>query len=204
MSQQDETPTPLQRHLAGNGNGERQAITPVDAFRLARRKFLAKQRVDMNELAGELGVGRATLYRWVGSRDQLLGEVMWSLTEVGLERAKQDGKGKGADWVLSIYRRFGELILDTPAVLHFVKTEPECALRVMTTKASPQQARVVDWYRDLLLEAEARKGLELKLDAETLAFVLIRVAESFLWTDLITGGEPDLSRGWEVARVLLT
>jgi AcrR family transcriptional regulator len=204
MSQRDEVPTPLQRHLAGNGSGERQSVTPVDAFKLARRKFLAQQRVDMNELAGELGVGRATLYRWVGSRDQLLGEVMWSLTEVGLERAKQDGRGKGADWVLSIYRRFGELILDTPAVLHFVRTEPECALRVMTTKASPQQARVVAWYRDLLLEAEARKGLRLKLDAETLAFVLIRVAESFLWTDLITGGEPDLSRGWEVARVLLT
>jgi AcrR family transcriptional regulator len=177
--------------------------TPVEARQLARRKFLKLERVDMNELASDLGVGRATLYRWVGSRDQLLGEVLWSLSEQGLERAKAGAKGTGADWVLSIYRRFGELILDTPAVLHFVQTEPECAIRVMTTKASPQQARVVDWYRELLLEAEATKGLELKLDAGTLAFTLIRIAESFLWTDLITGGEPDLSRGWEVARVLL-
>jgi len=158
----------------------------------------------MAELATELGVGRATLYRWVGGRDQLLGEVMWTLAERGLERAKADAKGTGVDWVLSIYRRFGELILDTPAVLHFVRTEPEAALRVMASKASPHQARVIAWYEDLLVEAEERFGIEYRLDHETLAFTLIRIAESFLWTDLITGGEPDLSRGWEVARVLLT
>jgi AcrR family transcriptional regulator len=195
--------TPLERRLTGVP-AETNKVTPLEALKLARRTFVKQQRVDMNELATELGVGRATLYRWVGSRDQLLGEVMWSLAQQGLERAKADARGRGADWVLSVYRRFGELILETPAVLHFVRTEPECALRVMTTKASPNQARVVAWYRDLLEEAAATKGLELKLDAETLAFVLIRVAESFLWTDLITGGEPDLSRGWEVARVLLT
>jgi AcrR family transcriptional regulator len=195
--------TPLERHLSGVTD-DAGKVTPLDALKVARRKFLKLERIDMNELATELGVGRATLYRWVGSRDQLLGEVMWSLSEQGLERAKADAKGTGADWVLSVYRRFGELILETPPVLHFVRTEPECALRVMTTKASPNQARVVDWYRALLEEAAAGKGLKLKLDAETLAFVLIRVAESFLWTDLITGGEPDLSRGWEVARVLLT
>lgn len=178
--------------------------TPADALRLARRTFLEPRRVDMNELALALGVGRATLYRWVGDRDRLLGEVMWSLAEPGLERAKAEAKGAGVDWVLAVYRRFGELILETPAVLQFVRQEPEAALRVMASKASPHQARVIDWYRDLLVEAQDRFGVEYRLDPETLAFTLIRIAESFLWTDLITGGEPDLSRGWEVARVLLT
>jgi AcrR family transcriptional regulator len=179
-------------------------VAPRDAVAQARRTFLAQRRVDMGELATDLGVGRATLYRWVGDRDRLLGEVMWSLAEPALERAKADANGTGVDWVLSIYGRFGELILETPAVLHFVHVEPEAALRVMTTKASTNQARVVAWYRDLLVEAQERFGIDYRLDPETLAFTLIRVAESFLWTDLITGGEPDLSRGWEVARVLLT
>ena len=158
----------------------------------------------MAEVATELGVGRATLYRWVGDRDQLLGEVLWSLTEPALDRVKSETEGTGVDWVLAIYRRFGELILETPPVRHFVQAEPEAALRVMTTKASPQQARVIAWYRDLLVEAQERFGITYRLDPETLAFTLIRVAESFLWTDLITGEEPDLSRGWEVARVLMT
>jgi hypothetical protein len=129
---------------------------------------------------------------------------MWSLARPALEKVKAETNGKGVDWVLAVYRRFGELILETPAVLHFVQTEPECALRVMASKASPHQARVIAWYRDLLVEAQERFGITYRLDPETLAFTLIRIAESFLWTDLITGGEPDLSRGWEVARVLVT
>ena len=197
------TPTPLERHLQGNG-GDGAKVSPLDALKGARRRFLKQERVDMNELAVELGVGRATLYRWVGDRDQLLGEVLWSLTEPALEQVKAETKGTGVDWVLAVYRRFGELILDTPAVLHFVTAEPEAALRVMTSKSSPQQARVIAWYRDLLIEAQDRFGITYRLDPETLAFTLIRVAESFLWTDLITGEEPDLSRGWEVARVLMT
>ena len=36
-------------------------------------------RIDMSALADELGVNRVTLYRWVGSRDRLLVEVVWSL-----------------------------------------------------------------------------------------------------------------------------
>jgi AcrR family transcriptional regulator len=195
--------TPLERDLRGVKDDEGK-VTPLDALRVARRKFIRRERVDMNELAAEIGVGRATLYRWVGSRDQLLGEVMWSLAEPALEKVKAETPGTGVDWVLAVYRRFGELILETPPVLHFVQTEPECALRVMTTKSSPHQARVIAWYQDLLVEAQQRFGVTYRLDPETLAFTLIRVAESFLWTDLITGEQPDLSRGWEVARVLVT
>ena len=35
----------------------------------------------MQTLARELGTSRFTLHRWVGSRDLLLGEVLWSLAE---------------------------------------------------------------------------------------------------------------------------
>lgn len=195
--------TPLSRHVSGNGNGEKK-VGPRDALAAARRKFLHLERVDMNELANDLGVGRATLYRWVGSRDALLGEVLWSLSEQGLAIARQRAKGDGADWFLSIYAAFGDVIIESAAVRHFAETEPECALRVMTTQVSPQQRRVIDYYRDLLIEAKETKGLQLRLDPETLAFVLVRLAESFLWTDLITGEEPDLTKAREVARMILT
>src|SRR4051812_12226684 len=70
-------PTRLQRELANEAAPRRP--TPLDAFLLARRKFLAAERIDMSALADELGVNRVTLYRWVGSREQLLVEVVWSL-----------------------------------------------------------------------------------------------------------------------------
>jgi AcrR family transcriptional regulator len=182
----------------------RAAVTPADVLRAARRRFLRGERVDMNELAQELGIGRATLYRWVGGRDQLLGEVLWSLAELGLAQARAEATGRGAAWVLAVYRRFGDLIVELEPLRRFVKAEPECALRVMTSKASPLQRRVVDTFRDVLVEARERRGLELRLDPETLAFAMVRIAESFLWTDLITGGVPDLTKAQETTRVLLT
>lgn len=195
-------PTILEQYLAAQKD-ERQ-VTPADALRAARRRFLRSERVDMNELAQELGIGRATLYRWVGSRDQLLGEVLWSLSELGLAQARIEAKGRGAAWVLAVYRRFGDLIVELEPLRYFVRSEPECALRVMTSRASPLQRRVVDTFRDVLVEAQDRKGLQLRLDPETLAFVMVRIAESFLWTDLITGEAPDLTKAREVAEVLLT
>jgi AcrR family transcriptional regulator len=196
------SPTILEQHLVSGNDARRTA--PADALHAARRRFLRRERLDMNELARELGIGRATLYRWVGGRDQLLGEVLWSLAGPGLAQSRAEAKGRGANWVLDVYRRFGDLIVGLDALRHFVRTEPECALRVMTSKASPLQRRVVDTFRDVLVQAEKSKGLRLRLDPETLAFAMVRIAESFLWTDLITGGIPDLTKAQEVTKVLLT
>ena len=195
-------PTVLEQHL--NGNGHTPQATPVDAFNAARKTFLRSERVDMGELASQLGVSRATLYRWVGDRDQLLGEVMWSIASIGLGRARAEATGNGVEWVLEIYRRWGDMIEVFDPVKHFVENEPECALRVMTSKHSPHQRRVVEYWTDILREAERDRGLKPKLDADTMAYVLIRIAESFLWSDLITGEESDRAKAQEVARALLT
>ena len=40
--------------------------TASDATRLARRRWLDGQRVDMSAMAAELDVNRVTLYRWLG------------------------------------------------------------------------------------------------------------------------------------------
>jgi AcrR family transcriptional regulator len=194
--------TVLERQLAGER--KQRQVTPTDALHAARRRFLRGERLDMNELARELGIGRATLYRWVGTRDRLLGEVLWSLAELGLAQARAEARGRGATWVLAVYRRFGDLIVELEPLRRFVKAEPECALRVMTSKASPLQRRVVDTFRDVLVEARERRGLELRLDPETLAFAMVRIAESFLWADLITGEAPDRTKAHEVAGMLLT
>src|SRR4051812_44601152 len=88
------TRTRLQRALADDAPPRRS--TPLDAFLLARRKFLAAERLDMSGLADELGVNRVTLYRWVGSREQLLVEVIWSLGSRTLENVNRRVRAKGA------------------------------------------------------------------------------------------------------------
>ena len=196
------TPTILERHLSGEG--DRQSVTPLDAFRAARRHFLRSERVDMQELAAELGVSRTTLYRWVGSRDQLIGEILWSLTERALEDAKAQAKGTGAEWLLDVYRISTDTIPRFEPLRHFVEAEPEAAMRAMMSRHSAQQRRLIGAWEQILVETVRERGLKLKLDTSTLAFVMVRVGESFLWTDLITGEPPDVNKAYEVVRVLIS
>src|SRR5215470_5042545 len=50
---------------------------PGPIFAAAVDTFLAGQRLDMRSLARRIGVARATLYRRVGNREQLLDQVLW-------------------------------------------------------------------------------------------------------------------------------
>ncbi|HJT96326.1 MAG TPA: QsdR family transcriptional regulator, partial [Mycobacterium sp.] len=147
---------------------------------------------------------RATLYRWVGNRDLLLAEVLWSLAELGFAQLKRDAKGKGVDWFMDVYRGFGDLIVDHKPIRTWVENEPECALRVMASKHTPHQQRVVSAFKDALEEAQRAHGLKLKLDADTLAFVLVRLGESYLWAELMTGQARDRDEAHAVARALLS
>src|SRR3954470_481257 len=85
---------------------------PARALRLARRRFLAPERVDMSALAEELGVNRVTLYRWVGSRDQLLVEVVWSLAREALDAVETEVGGHGSERIVAVVTRFLELVID--------------------------------------------------------------------------------------------
>src|SRR6476619_4445865 len=65
----------------------------VRAFRVARETFIEGARIDMGRLATNLGVDRPSLFRWVGNRDALLSEVLWSLAVPTLEQAEAATQG---------------------------------------------------------------------------------------------------------------
>jgi hypothetical protein len=68
----------------------------------ARRHFLRRATLDMDRLANELAISRATLYRAVDSRDRLLGDVLWSLAERTYAQARRGVSGQGADAIIAI------------------------------------------------------------------------------------------------------
>src|SRR3954464_410598 len=90
--------------------------TVDDALRLGRRKFLAPERLDMSALADELGVNRVTLYRWLGSRDQLLVEVIWSLAQRALADADERTPERGAERIVGVVTRFVETVITNPGM----------------------------------------------------------------------------------------
>jgi AcrR family transcriptional regulator len=178
--------------------------TPLDALELARRRWVAGERLEMGAMATELGISRATLYSWVGSRERLLGEVLWSFAEAGVAQARAQAQGTGADYIIDVTSRFVRLNAEFEPMRRFISSDPELALRLLTSKHGPVQERMIAVARELLEEQVESEALTPALDLDTLAYLMVRVSESFLYSDLITGAEPETEKAVEVVRLLLT
>jgi AcrR family transcriptional regulator len=190
-------PTPLQRRLAGSADRP----GALDAFLLARRRFQEGARIDMQALAAELGVNRATLYRWVGSRELLLCEVVWSLTERTLGRELADpAEGSRLAAILS---RFVTDTLTHRGMRRFLEEEGECALRLLTLSSGGFQPRLVGLVRELAVAETAAGRLASPIPLDDLAYTLVRVIESYVYLRTITGEEPDGTRAARVLQALL-
>jgi AcrR family transcriptional regulator len=173
------------------------------AFRLARRRFLAGERIDMGNLAAELGVDRTSLFRWVGNRDALLSEVLWSLAAPTLDRADADTTLGGPDRVAAILTGFVSLMIGAPSFREFLRREPSRALRLLTTTDSAIQRRYVAVTESLLREEASARRLASPLPLHDLAYVLVRLSESFTYADLIAGEEPSAARAAAVFAFVL-
>jgi AcrR family transcriptional regulator len=185
------------------GDGAAPRPTPLDALRLARGRWLAGERLDMGALARELGISRATLYSWVGSKERLLGEVIWSFAEPAMGEARAAARGSGPHYVTEVIERYMAGAIAFPPLRRFIGQEPEYALKVLTSKHSPMQRRSIAAMRDLLEDQVQAGALEPPLDLDSLAYLIVRIAESFLYSDVITGSEPDVDKTADAVRVLL-
>ena len=165
--------------------------------------WLSEQRLDMGALATELGISRATLYNWVGSRERLIAEVLWSIAEATIAQAREDSRGSGPAYVSDVIERYLTALAGFEPIRLFVARDPEYALGILTGSRTPFQQRLIDAVRELISEQVANSGYEPPLDPETLAYVLVRIGESFIFNDVITGAEPDLSKAVPASRVLL-
>ena len=174
-----------------------------DAFRLARRKFLGAERIDMSALAAELGVNRVTLYRWVGSRNRLLVEVVWSVGQRTLEKVDAQVKARGAERVVQVVTRFLDAVITSEGMRRWLAEEGELAMRLLTRHDTGFQPRLIDWIYGLL-RAEGDAGrLDLPADLHEVAYVIVRLIESYTYLDLITGEDPDAQRAEPILRLLL-
>lgn len=176
---------------------------PRDAFRLARRNWRAGERLDMSALARELGVNRVTLYRWVGSREQLLVEVIWNLSSHVLESADAAVRDSGAERVIQIVTRFIEKVISHKGMQTWLANEGESAMRLLTRHQAGFQPRLVDWLERLLREEVDGGRLDLPADVHEVAYVLEQLIESYVYLFPIAGEEPEARRAEPILRMLL-
>ena len=174
-----------------------------DAIRLGRRRFLAGERIDMSSLADELGVNRVTLYRWLGSRERLLVEVVWSLGSRTLENVAGRVRSKGAERIVRIVVGFLEDVISSTGMRRWLADEGELAMRLLTRHDTEFQPRLIAAIEELLREEADAGRLDLPADLHEVAYVIVRVIESYTYLDLITGEEPEARRAEPILRLLL-
>lgn len=165
-----------------------------NAIATARRHFFAGDKLDLQKLAAELGVDRSTLFRWVGNREQLLATVMWSLAEPTFRTALAQTDAVGAARIADATGAFSQALIEAPYFRTFLQREPERALRVLTTKASTLQSGLVGAVEKVVQQELDRDNLHHRMSAHDLAYLITRVAESFIYADLITGEQPDATK----------
>lgn len=193
-------PTPLRRQMAGAAAARPR---PLDALREAQRMFLAGRRVDMQCLARAMGVDRATLYRWVGSREQLLTEVMWNLLERTIQRVRKAAPAGERPVAAGILTDTTHAVMTNQGMQRFLEREGDLALRLLTTKASELQRRLITLVADIV-DTDRRHGhLHSTVPDDDLPYVLVRIVESYVYVSLITGEEPDVTRASRVLGALL-
>jgi AcrR family transcriptional regulator len=190
--------TALQQALR-HGAGRRPGV--LDAFAVARRRFAAGERIEMQGVAEELGVNRVTLYRWVGSREQLITEVLWEATQKSFAayRARL-GRGPRAASALTWFVRD---VNQHGGMQQFLRDEPDLALTLLTSTSGDYQHRYLGLVRDLIADDRAAGLMSDEVPLEDLAYTAVRITESYIHTRVITGEEPDARRAEAVLRVLL-
>jgi len=177
--------------------------TALDAFLRARKRFQACERIDMSSLADELGVSRVTLYRWVGSRDALLVEVIWSLARRTLDNIEAEVTATGPERLVQIVTRFLDDVITNAGMRRWLSEEGESAMRLLTRHETGFQPRLIDAVHDMLREETDAGRLDLPVDLREVAYVIVRLIESYTYLDLITGDRPDARRAEPILRLLL-
>jgi len=189
--------------LALADEASQRRVTPVDVFKLARQWWLDGRRLNLGALADEVGVSRATIFRWVGNRDLLLAEILWSMYSQVLNAAIKEAEGTGAEYVVDVYRRIGEVIVGFEPLRRFLLQDPQYALRVLTSDATDHHDRLVAAWKGLLDEQVERGDLDPQLETDELAELIVRINEGCLYSDLIAGREPAIERACKALRLLL-
>ena len=187
------------------------ALSRQAAVDAATRLYLAGEPVDMSALAAELGIGRSTLYRLVGNREDLLATVLAEATERTFRRTVADMAAEagadaeppgGTEYILAVMDRFLNAVVDAKPLQAVSQREPLLIVRLMLLPGLVEQTagRLVGE----LLDAEVAAGrMELPLPTATFGLALIRMCDAHLYAPLLGGGAPEIGTALDLVAALL-
>lgn len=177
--------------------------TAEDAFRRAVAVWNQGEKLEMAALAEELGVTRVTLFRWVGNREELLLQILGDQWELIWNQALVSTRGSGSGYVAEVCRRVMSAIMHSKGIRSLLVEDPEYALRILTSKTGPVQQRAIESLQGLLLDQASNGDLQLSIEADALAYAIVRLIESFIYSDQISGRRPDIGVPMQILALIL-
>ena len=190
-------------YRAATGGAEPSRPTPAHAFEAARELYLSGERIDMRRLSDTLGVSRTTLYKWCGSREQLLLDVIWSVTRdvvrgIEAETAALRGTARLSRGV----RLFLEASQLDTALHALVRNETHAALRLMTALGGHDDRLMAELVR-LIEDENERHDMHLRTSPDLLAQAIVRLAESFFYNGAFGSIEPRIDDAMQVVELIM-
>jgi AcrR family transcriptional regulator len=183
--------------------GRPAAASREDVLAAAMHRYLRGRRIDIRAIAAELGVARPTIYRWLGSREDLIGEVLILAADPLLDEARANARGRGGRVLLDTFDRFNRSLADAPALRQFVEQERDAALRIICSGAGRVQPHLVARIAGLIEDEVRRGSYQPRVEPSTLAYAIVRLAEAFLFNDAVAGMRGDVDRLREIEAALL-
>ncbi|WP_433062820.1 QsdR family transcriptional regulator [Dactylosporangium sp. CS-033363] len=180
------------------------AADPI--VRSAARWLLEGRRLDMQGLADELGMSRATLFRRAGGREELLGRALWLITERTLRLAEQRWEAErppDAMHTPGTGRHLNALVSASTALRRLLDDEPAVTLRVLTDPRGRVQTGIVAFIEGLLRRDMAEFGFVPIIEPNSLAYALVRLGESFVYADVLANRQPDVETANRLQQALV-
>jgi AcrR family transcriptional regulator len=182
----------------GSTRSEFRRPTRDDAVALARARFVAGERVEMQVLAADLDIGRTTLYRWVGEREQLLEEVFAGLVDEWFAEVIPRAQGSGRGRLIDVMRRFLEFASGFDPLSEFAAREPALTMRLLLDREGMIAERSKSAVRDLL----ATEAPDLVVPENIVDAIEVSAA-ALVWANIAIGREPDIDGSIDLCETLL-
>jgi AcrR family transcriptional regulator len=173
-------------------------------IRMAARVFMTTGTLEMRAFARRLGIGRATLYRRSGNREQFLSDVLLWLGLRNLRRAEADvATAPGPHRLLDVHAIHISRMTNSASLRSFVRSEPKVATRLLLDANGKVHVGMKRALADLIRRQELETGWRAPLGPGRLAHIMARVDETFMYADLIANDEPSTETPQLVFEMLL-
>lgn len=166
----------------------------MDAFALARQYWLDCKKLNLGAIAEELGVSRATLFRWIGNKDLLMGEIIWSAYKPTVLNVRQQCTGEGVDYIVNVFREVNHAVMASAPMRHFLQADGQYALSILSSKSSTFHSRMVELNTDLLVQEMNKGMINPSMKIESLSYFMVRIGESWTFSEMIIGQKPEISQ----------